>query len=451
MHIKKINILAVSGLLAAATVFPLWDVNAEAAESDNKAEVQVEETAPAKTAEAPVSKYADKIVDTDTMKPCLSVASWKPEIKMQIEDFLGPYVTSEIKIPHKKNKGPKIKDIPYAILNIDETAGINKAQEQVLIYQLETLSFAMTPEKFAEVIRTGMTDQMIHSSYGADNGQGQEIMLSTIMDDAVEAYTNLYKAGAIKTGKSKKMADVAGSEDFKEFGAKMLWLYHAVNATQGADIAKPWAGYLYTGMTPYDVYSTIIKGLEQYGDYVDEKSADKKKAEEVKKDLGKEITLKSPQLKNKVSVSASYHSGINSTKQVAEMVKAIQVSGLDVWVVSSANYELVRACLNYYHVPPADGILAMRTKVDKEGRYVNEYNYKYHPATYYKDGMISAVKKEITSYYNAKVPAIIAEDKYNTADEGYVDFCAVYPATRLKLYFENGEASEAIVTPRKSK
>ena len=65
--------------------------------------------------------------------------------------------------------------------------------------------------------------------------------------------------------------------------------------------------------------------------------------------------------------------------------------------------------------------------------------------------MISAVKKEITSYYNAKVPAIIAEDKYNTADEGYVDFCAVYPATRLKLYFENGEASEAIVTPRKSK
>ena len=74
MHIKKINILAVSGLLAAATVFPLWDVNAEAAESDNKAEVQVEETAPAKTAEAPVSKYADKIVDTDTMKPCLSVA-----------------------------------------------------------------------------------------------------------------------------------------------------------------------------------------------------------------------------------------------------------------------------------------------------------------------------------------------------------------------------------------
>lgn len=451
MHIKKINMLAVSGLLAVATVFPFWNGNAEAAEAENKTEVQAEETAPTKVVEAPVSKYADKIVDTDTMKPCLNEANWKPEIKLQIEDFLGPYVTSEIKIPHKKNKGPKIKDIPYAILNIDETAGINKAQEQVLIYQLEKLSFAMTPEKFAEVIRTGMTDKMTHATYGADNGQGREIMLSTVMDDAVEAYTNLYKAGAVKTGKSKKLADVAESEDFKEFGAKMLWLYYAINATQGADIAKPWAGYLYTGMTPYDVYSTIIKGLEQYGDYVDEKSANKKKTEEAKKDLGKEITLTSPSLKDKMTVSSTYRSGINSTKQVAEMVKAIQVSGLDVWVVSSANYELVRACLNYYHVPPADGILAMRTKVDKEGRYVNEYNYKYHPATYYKDGMMSAVKQEITDYYKAKSPAIVAEDKYDTADEGNVDFCAVYPATSLKLYFENGEASEAIVTTRKSK
>ena len=42
---------------------------------------------------------------------------------------------------------------------------------------------------------------------------------------------------------------------------------------------------------------------------------------------------------------------------------------------------MVRAAVDVFNVPGVDGIVAMTNKLDKDGKYINEYNYDLHAQT----------------------------------------------------------------------
>lgn len=441
---NKIRKAVISGVLLTSLFCPAWNVEAEETTTvANETQIVADDAKNVEAKEekkADTSKYAWDIIDKETQKLIMTRKLWTNEaVKKPIEDLLGPYYAGEAVIKHKKDKGPKIKDIPYVIVNVDEAAGINQAQENIAIYQVQRLAFAIKPENMKAVLQTGMTTEMLHESYGADDGEGRQILISSVIDDVVKAYANLYGKKLVK-GSGKDLKDEEKSDDYYEFTTKMMWLYHAINATQGDDVAKPWVGYWMTGMTPYEAYNLSIHGVELYGDYVDEneKNDDKKKKKTVKPMFDKEVTLKNTGAVDSSTGKVSVHckQGISSTKQLAQLVEAVQKAGLDVWVVSSANYETVRATLNYYHVPAPDGMLALRTNVDKSGKYVNQYNAKYHPAPYGK-GKIDAVQKEIVGYYKAKHPSMLIKD----ADDDILS--SAYPDSLLIVSFADGEAVSA--------
>lgn len=411
---KKCRKALIGGLLLAAVAAPLW--TAEAAE----------------------------ITDKATSQPIMTKSVWtNPEIKESIEGVLSPYFTGETPIKHKKNKGPKIKDIPYVIVDLDQAAGINQAQDSIALYQVMQLAFAISPEHMKAVLQTGMTREMLHETYGANDGEGRQVLLSAVIDDIVVAYKKLYEDKMVTSkGKTFNQEELTG--EYYEFTTKMMWLYHAINETQGPEIAKPWVGYWLTGMTPYEAYDLSLRGVELYGDYVEEPkpgdSGKKKKKKAVKKEkFPPMVTMFSKKLagENAGTVSVNCHQGVNSSKQVAQLVQAVQASGLDVWLVSSANYETVRATINYYHVPAPDGILSLRTNVSKAGKYVNQYNAKYHPMPY-GYGKIDAVKMEITDYYNSKQPAMLV------VDEGDDILKTVYPDSKLIVTFGDKGAISAV-------
>lgn len=413
---KRCRQLLISGLLLSALSIPLC--TAEAAE----------------------------IINKETSQPVMTEAVWKDlEIKNSIEGVLSPYFTGETPIKHKKDKNPKIKDIPYVIVDLDEAAGVNQAQDCIALYQVQRLAFAIQPEHLKAVLQTGMTLEMLHKTYGADDGNGRELLLSDVLNDVVAAYKKLWDKKLV-SGAGKVISDAEKTDDYYEFTTKMMWLYHAINATQGAEAAKPWVGYWLTGMTPYEAYNLSLQAVEMYGDYVEEPAKEKKvlpfakkKKATVKPAFSEEVVLSSKvrAADNTGVVTVKCRQGIHSSKQVAQLVQAAQASGLDVWFVSAANYETVRATMNYYHVPAADGILSLRTNVNKSGKYVNQYNDKYNPIPY-GQGKVQAVKKAVTDYYKMKEPVILATDDDDDT------LRTAYPESHLLVTFENGEAVKAV-------
>lgn len=413
---KRCRQLLISGLLLSALSIPLC--TAEAAE----------------------------IINKETSQPVMTEAVWKnSEIKDSIEGVLSPYFTGETPIKHKKGKNPKIKDIPYVIVDLDEAAGINQAQDCIALYQVQHLAFAIPPEHLKAVLQTGMTLEMLHQTYGADDGNGRELLLSDVLNDVVVAYKKLWDKKLV-SGAGKIISDGDKTDDYYEFTTKMMWLYHAINATQGAEVAKPWVGYWLTGMTPYEAYSLSLHAVEMYGDYVEEPTEKKKAGSFVKKkkSVAKPVFNEELVLSSRIRaegnvgiVTVKCRQGIHSSKQVSQLVQAAQISGLDVWFVSAANYETVRATMNYYHVPGSDGILSLRTNVNKSGKYVNQYNDKYNPMPY-GQGKIKAVGEMINEYYKMKEPVLLATD---AADD---TLQIAYPGSHLLVTFENGDAVKAV-------
>lgn len=384
---------------------------------------------------------AAEIVDKETSLPIMTDDVWKDrDIKDSIENVLGAYFTGEIPIKSKKGKGPQIKDIPCVVMNIDKAAGIEEARDAVAFYQASKLAFAISPSDMGAVLQNGMDGSMLHKTYGADDGKGREVLISAAIDEAVAAYAKLYERGWISVdGKSFK-EEYKNNAEYRDFVANMMWLYHAVHAVQPEEVALPWSGFWFTGMTPYEAYSLSVKAVELNGDYVPDAASDGKKS--VKMKYTGETVLSSIPKEGNGAVRVKIKHGISSSKQIAQLAKAVQTSGLDLWVLSSANYDIARAVINYYNVPSPDGIVALRNRVGSDGAYENDLNVKYNSSVY--GGLkADAVKKDIMGYYKAKSPVMLVLDKGDDV------ISKAYPNAKLAVLFD-GEAVEIIKGIEKS-
>ena len=130
------------------------------------------------------------------------------------------------------------------------------------------------------VLRTGIPADKLTLTYGADDGDGRPVSIEAAIKDAAAAYKQLYAKGLItKTGKEQP-AEVRVSPEYKEFTAKMRWLYDpeykeftakmrwlydAIGATMDASVSYPWVTYWYTGMTPDEVYNLAYESHSFYG------------------------------------------------------------------------------------------------------------------------------------------------------------------------------------------
>jgi hypothetical protein len=55
--------------------------------------------------------------------------------------------------------------------------------------------------------------------------------------------------------------------------------------------------------------------------------------------------------------------------------------GFDTWIDSASPLDVVRAAVTTFKIPGVDGIVGMTNKLDKNGRYVNAYDYDLHAQT----------------------------------------------------------------------
>lgn len=343
---------------------------------------------------------------------------WQSDVKKGINDFITAYGKDS---PSYNKNNP-----PYAVFDFDNTTSILDVEEQLEIWQLDHLAFAIPPEQIKAILLTGIPQDKLDATYGADNGEGRAVTIRSAINDAAKAYAILYNKGLVNPMGSSLSPDVQSSPDYLEFKSKMRWLYDAIGETMDASVSYPWVTYWYTGMTPQQVFNLAYQCDSYYGN-------------PLKGQTWTTGTYKSPEgyLSEAGSVSVSYKAGITVTPEMRELYSALSRNGIDIYICSASPVDVVRAAAAYFKLPGVKAVLGMTNKLDANGRYLNQYDYDLHAQTQ-GVGKSETINKLLVSKYNGHGPSFTAMDS-----QGDFNFCTEFKDTKEVLVINRTRKDDA--------
>ena len=296
----------------------------------------------------------------------LELESWNPEVKEALNRMILANGTDE-ETGHK-----------YVVFDFDNTCSIFDVEEQLAVYQLQKMAFAetMTPEKLEEVLWTGLNadgDEKLGKTYTAwinDIVYAYDKLLKKYGDfDTVEGEKQNYRF----TPDGRKTAIPANDADWLEFATKMRAMYDLVYDNESAAVAYPWVLYWFTGMTHKEVYDLAYASHTAYKD-VDTSEVTWTSPKDYKH--GTDPTEAGQQ-------KVTWTSGVAVSENINELMAALDLNGIDVWVCSASAVDPIRAAIDVWGLHPfVTGVMAMTNVYD--GVFVNQYDYENGHAWYTK-------------------------------------------------------------------
>lgn len=349
---------------------------------------------------------------------------WADDVKAAVNDFLDAYGEG----------GEKAYDSAYAVFDFDNTCSIFDVEEQLAVYQLQTMTFAIEPEQLPDVLFTEIGD---HDEDRTDLGYGNGSYADWV-DDITAAYTYLWETYGPFTAEGLDeagQAEIQADPQWAEFATKMRTMYDLVYDAESASVAYPWVLYWFTGMTEEEVYNlatgshTLYKGLET-----------------------STVTWATPEEIDATSkvghVEYEWTSGTQVSENINELWKALDANGIDVWVCSASATDPIRAAIDVWGLHEyCTGMLAM-TNCLEDGKYINAYDYENGCGWYAKEngawekmtrpegaqtqgvGKVTAVANAIAPEYENHGP--IAGFMDSTGD---YNFCTEFETLKLVICF----------------
>ncbi|WP_298589657.1 hypothetical protein [uncultured Megasphaera sp.] len=343
---------------------------------------------------------------------------WDATVRQGINDFIAAY--------GKNSPNYDKNNHPYAVFDFDNTTSILDVGEQLEVWQLDHLQFAVPPTQMKAVLMTGIPADKLDATYGADDGEGRQVTIRSVIDDAAKAYASLYKKGLIKPTGSTLSAKTQNDPDYLEFKAKMRWLYDAIGDTMDVSVSYPWSTYWYTGMTPQQVYDMAYQCDAYYGNPLKGQTWTKGK-----------YTSPANYPSEAGNVSVGYKVGITVTPEMRELYSALTRNGIDCYICSASPIDAIRAAVSYFKVPGVKDVLAMTNKVDANGRYLNQYDYDFHPQTQ-GVGKAETLAKILVPKYKGHGPSFTAMDS-----QGDFNFCTEFKDTKAVLVINRTRTDDA--------
>lgn len=263
---------------------------------------------------------------------------WADDVREGINDFMDAYA-------HKDNA--------YVVFDFDNTVSIFDIEEQLMVYQLQTMAFEIPSSQMRSVLLSGV------ESYEAE--------LSDWVSDAVTAYSYLeehYASGAqFQAGGLGETQQSQIQEDpmWLEFATKMANLYDKVDEYAGADASYQWILNWFSGMTWQEVYDLSVRSHLKYAAVATSK-----------------VTWQGPASVASLvgPVDFTWTSGIQVPENMKELWKALKYNGIDVWVCSASGMPQVLAAIDVFGLHDyCTGVLAMTMKLNGNGQFIPEYDY----------------------------------------------------------------------------
>ncbi|MCA1323957.1 HAD family hydrolase [Herbaspirillum sp. alder98] len=139
---------------------------------------------------------------------------------------------------------------PYAVFDWDNTCIMNDCEEALLMHQINTLSFKLSPAEFSAIIRQNVPPGPFSRDF--KNAAGNPVELDAICADLDADYAFLH-ANFKGLGGSRPLEEIVGTVEFQDFRAKLYYLYEAVNDTHGVNVGYPWVIYFFANMSVAEV------------------------------------------------------------------------------------------------------------------------------------------------------------------------------------------------------
>jgi len=338
-------------------------------------------------------------------------SDWSSDVKKAVNDLI------------KKNRDSENK---YAVFDFDNTCSIFDIEEQLLVYQIQTMSFAMDPDEFKKAISTGL-DMSDSDSYNW-------------ITDIFNAYYYLYERYGPFTPMGLKgdiQKEIQEDPQWLEFAAKTCSLYKNIGDFVSIDDAYTWILFLFAGMTDNEIYNLSYQSCKKFSEL--------DTSEEIWKSPGSIPSLLG-------QVEYKWKSGVSVSKNIHELFEALDNFGIDVWICSASGMQQVLAAVDVFDLHRfCSGVLAMTLKKDKEGRYICEYDLE-NGRGYVSDGekwiqhsLVNGAQTtgtgKITSISNAIAPLYgqegpIAGFMDSTGD---FNFCTEFKSLSLVVCFNRAD------------
>ena len=308
----------------------------------------------------------------------------------------------------------------YIVSDFDNTTSIFDIAYQCSIYQIETMSFALSKDEISTVLKTSL---------------GEDETLNDYIDDVSVSYSHLVDIyGAFTaSGINDELLETIHSDTwYQEFSTKMMGLYNYVDSTVLDVVGYEWIMYWYTNMSEQEVYNMFKKSCEKY-QYVDTH----------------EVTWTSPNIDSEVGViSETFVVGASVTDSVKNMLKYYVENGIDTWICSASHIDGVRAAVDAYGLSSyITGVIGM-TQKQTNGKFIPAYDYETgYPyinkggsnwektsepikALPGREGKVTAIKNALYPRYNSKQPIAGFMDA-----SGDFNFCTEFKDMKMVICY----------------
>ncbi|MBQ9546052.1 MAG: hypothetical protein IJU90_02040 [Bacteroidales bacterium] len=284
-----------------------------------------------------ISCQACKKNDNTTSEkvPHVAHADWAPDVKQGINDFIDRY--------HNTAQA-------YVVFDFDNTCSIFDVCEQAIVYQLQTMSFAMTPQQFDEIIGMGLDDA--------------PAACHDWLYDIRTAYAALYSTYGPFSAQgltAEQQSAIQQDPMWLEFASKMGCFYSKVYDYVPEDKANDWLLLWFAGMQPGELYNMAMKSHQKFSPVA----------------TSIEYFQGPSTVSSRIGpVSFKWINGIQVTEKIKELWRVLNEAGIDVWVCSASLTENICAAIDHFGMHKyCRGVVGMAPKINGEGLYCGGFDY----------------------------------------------------------------------------
>ena len=299
--------------------------------------------------------------------------NWDPFNKASIETLINTYGKASASYNPARR--------PYICIDWDNTSCFWDTEEATLVFQLQNLVFAATPDQMDAAIRKGI-DPAVTFVPAYNNRAGQPVNIDLLAKDIKASYSWLYdNYSGLGGGGKLSLAEVAKSPHYSNFITKVRYAYDAIGDTFSEDVSYPWVLYLFTGMNQAQVRALTAATVAWQQTQKIEKCTW----------TSPDATSLPGQLAGQVS--ATWKNGLRCWPEMVDLHNKFRQAGFDVWVVSASFVDVIKEIASnpsFGYDDPESQVLGMELQRDGNGVIQGEWRTGYVQTN--GPGKTSAVK-----------------------------------------------------------
>lgn len=284
----------------------------------------------------------------------LDAARWSPRNAQRLQLLLSQHGSASAAYRADRK--------PYAVFDWDNTCIMNDCEEALLMYQINHLQYKLTPDEFARVLWRDVPDETFMADYKTVDGK--PVRMADIAADVESDYRWLH-ANYQELAGSRSLEEIQASDQFKDFRAKLYFMYDAICDSFPLEIGYKWIIYFYKNMSLVELQAmALASNKAALGDGL------------------RKVRYESPRsLPGRAGVVADTHfHGIRVHEEIRGLMHTLRANGIDVYVSTASIDDVVRVFAGHedfgYGVP-AENVIGLRLDM-ADGKYTDRYLPGWH-------------------------------------------------------------------------